>query len=630
MALQIRRGTDAERLTTVFAAGEPVYATDTKKFYVGDGLTLGGVTIDSPDFLSDIGDVFVSANPPVTITFVEADGVGNVTITTNTAHGLIVGNYAVVAATINTVLDGTWEVTSTPSTTQVVLAGPSITLPVSADSGTLTKVGANVPDKSVLAWDDLNSRWTSAYNVGDFGNIDFTGITLADNYRLAYDSVNDKWIALEGTLSSLDDVAVTTPAEGDALVYDQTQGLFVNISNTVGNLADSNLIGLKEGDSIERSNNTWIARPHIAAKDPNGVYADVYVSAENTALGRESNVDTSVYGPFDYPDTTVYKFGTGSMNFNLFCGALIITDAPRITTQPWTIQFWFLGREDGGYPSGFGPTDTDYVISNALPGSTEYIPNQTGFRIAIPRRRNGQNDPAYTWYHPADSSAEPATYQSLSAMTLWQRTNDASGDGYIVGTNQEAYSGMDGTWHHACFQREDDYTYSAFLDGKLQMRRTLGELINFDPTGELTEWRIGGFFDYLNIERDSHFDGAIDDLQFYDNTVLYPSATQFNLPAAPSQGYGGEPGGSIHQLFDVNTKYQTTANDGDVLRWDASMGYWTPSSTAQDNGRGDGGDFDTTTISVPSADGIYGGGDFDTTTEDTPVANDIFDAGDFD
>jgi len=45
MALQIRRGTDAERLTVVFDEGEPIYVTDTNKFWVGDGMTLGGIQV---------------------------------------------------------------------------------------------------------------------------------------------------------------------------------------------------------------------------------------------------------------------------------------------------------------------------------------------------------------------------------------------------------------------------------------------------------------------------------------------------------------------------------------------------------------------------------------------------------
>jgi hypothetical protein len=40
--IQIRRGTDAERMRTILANGEPAWTTDTNKLYIGDGVTLGG------------------------------------------------------------------------------------------------------------------------------------------------------------------------------------------------------------------------------------------------------------------------------------------------------------------------------------------------------------------------------------------------------------------------------------------------------------------------------------------------------------------------------------------------------------------------------------------------------------
>lgn len=45
MALQLRRGSDAERVAITFAEGEIVYTTDTKKLYVGDGTTQGGMLV---------------------------------------------------------------------------------------------------------------------------------------------------------------------------------------------------------------------------------------------------------------------------------------------------------------------------------------------------------------------------------------------------------------------------------------------------------------------------------------------------------------------------------------------------------------------------------------------------------
>ena len=47
MSLRIRRGTDAQRTGVTFLEGELIYTTDTKKLYVGDGTTAGGVAIDS-------------------------------------------------------------------------------------------------------------------------------------------------------------------------------------------------------------------------------------------------------------------------------------------------------------------------------------------------------------------------------------------------------------------------------------------------------------------------------------------------------------------------------------------------------------------------------------------------------
>jgi Major tropism determinant N-terminal domain len=42
MSLRIRRGTDTQRTSIVFDAGELIYTTDTKRLFVGDGITSGG------------------------------------------------------------------------------------------------------------------------------------------------------------------------------------------------------------------------------------------------------------------------------------------------------------------------------------------------------------------------------------------------------------------------------------------------------------------------------------------------------------------------------------------------------------------------------------------------------------
>lgn len=57
MALRIRRGVEADRTTITPVEGEPIYTTDTKKLYMGDGTTAGGneigggtLTVNTQDF----------------------------------------------------------------------------------------------------------------------------------------------------------------------------------------------------------------------------------------------------------------------------------------------------------------------------------------------------------------------------------------------------------------------------------------------------------------------------------------------------------------------------------------------------------------------------------------------------
>ena len=49
MPLQFRRGTDSDRLGITPDIGEPIYTTDSKRLYVGDGATVGGLQVSGTD-----------------------------------------------------------------------------------------------------------------------------------------------------------------------------------------------------------------------------------------------------------------------------------------------------------------------------------------------------------------------------------------------------------------------------------------------------------------------------------------------------------------------------------------------------------------------------------------------------
>jgi len=62
MPLKLRRGTDSNRSSITPAEGEPIFTTDTKKLYVGDGSTAGGIAIDTNVTDGDKGDITVSSS----------------------------------------------------------------------------------------------------------------------------------------------------------------------------------------------------------------------------------------------------------------------------------------------------------------------------------------------------------------------------------------------------------------------------------------------------------------------------------------------------------------------------------------------------------------------------------------
>ncbi len=85
MALQIRRGTDAERLGITPLAGELVYCTDTDKVFVGDGSTPGGISVTNPPVTqvgiyptnADRDLEFPSPEVGIIIYVSDGDGLGN-------------------------------------------------------------------------------------------------------------------------------------------------------------------------------------------------------------------------------------------------------------------------------------------------------------------------------------------------------------------------------------------------------------------------------------------------------------------------------------------------------------------------------------------------------------------------
>ena len=90
MALQVRRGTNSERLGIVPAEGELIYTTDTKQLYVGDGTTAGGTASIASTIDSLLADSTPQLGGNLDLNNFNINGTGNIDITgTITASGTV-------------------------------------------------------------------------------------------------------------------------------------------------------------------------------------------------------------------------------------------------------------------------------------------------------------------------------------------------------------------------------------------------------------------------------------------------------------------------------------------------------------------------------------------------------------
>lgn len=55
--IKVRRGTDLQRKQIVFEEGELIYTTDTKRTFIGDGITLGGIRVSNRNFITSVAGI---------------------------------------------------------------------------------------------------------------------------------------------------------------------------------------------------------------------------------------------------------------------------------------------------------------------------------------------------------------------------------------------------------------------------------------------------------------------------------------------------------------------------------------------------------------------------------------------
>lgn len=354
MALRLRRGSDAERLLVTPLQGELIYATDTKKIYVGDGATLGGVLIgptEADAFTSVVGDTTPQLGGDLDLNSNNITGVGNINIdgTINATGNIGLGDddsdvinvSGVINSNLKPALDGQFNLgTNNRRWNNVWAEGAVISGELTTESLTVTSNITTV-GSSVL-YNASNDTIQAASIVGNL-----TGNLYADDSTVVVDANQKKF---------------TGEVEGNILspgLSTFTGGMNITTANIDGGTMDGVAIGQDGVTPVANIKGREITAQNgffgNVTGDTTGYHiGDVFGSIKGSVFGGDSSViidDTTstVLGDVNNSTTTSKQVNSATINLsgrddlNQPAGVLINT------TDTYSVgpQFSATGHADG-------------------------------------------------------------------------------------------------------------------------------------------------------------------------------------------------------------------------------------------------------------------------------------------
>ena len=262
MAIKIRRGLDADRLSVIFEEGEILYTTDTKSFYIGDGITPGGNQIGGTtaaellktevhnatgSTLTAGQVVYLSGNtgnkPNAILAKADAEATSSKTI------GLIITN---ISNNANGYIATDGLLTDVD--TSMFVAGDMLWLSDSVAGGTTTIV-PDTPNHAVFIGYVVSAHPTQGKIL----------IHIQNGYEL----------------NELHDVKITSVANGDVLAYDSTLGYWKNAASSSFTPPD----GLLKIASA-------ISTTFQAITDYLGNASVLFLNSRRVGIGKDTSVTT--------------------------------------------------------------------------------------------------------------------------------------------------------------------------------------------------------------------------------------------------------------------------------------------------------------------------------------------------
>jgi hypothetical protein len=279
MALQVRRGTNAERLGITPAAGELIFTTDTKQLYVGDGTTAGGITSIAGTIDSLLADTTPQLGGTLDLNNHDITGTGNINITgtiqasgnINLGDGVgsdVINIGGVMSGDLVPNADATHDLGSTTAYWKEAFISQ-----LTVDSQiTAERVQADIiADDSTIVFNSATGQIAAAQITGTFtgnvigsvtgsvtGNVtgtldgDVTGSVFGDDSTPLVDAVNNVLTASKLTIPVIaptdpaGGITFETPGEPSRLLLQRNSDSAIGDTTPVGRL----IFGYKVGDAL--------------------------------------------------------------------------------------------------------------------------------------------------------------------------------------------------------------------------------------------------------------------------------------------------------------------------------------------------------------------------------------------
>jgi hypothetical protein len=256
MALKLRRGTEAERVTAFVDIGEIVYVTDTKKVFVGDGATTGGILVGPVD--AALFDVLSDTTPQLggnlDLNGRNITGTGNISITGSiTATGTInlgdgtednINVGGLINSSLNPAIDDSYSL-GTAAKQWASLWATQVNVDTTLAVGSqIIKLSSGAIDSNLVLWDAETDTISSR-----FVRSDLIGSVLSDDSSIAFVDA-DSFTISNGTLT-LDSNIIKT--DSDAIFLASADNPVIEV------VANSSILSVRKIGIDDSINNMTIS-----------------------------------------------------------------------------------------------------------------------------------------------------------------------------------------------------------------------------------------------------------------------------------------------------------------------------------------------------------------------------------